>query len=598
MKKVFYSICFIAISFSISAQNYEVETTKFNLSDYKIEKGWKSYGSFVNNNGDYVIKFGSAYCDVDLSTSYTYDTKTIKANFKGVAYKFKEVVFGQNLQFKELISKDFPTTVDALQYQKDLFGKTFEPINANVFEKIAKNNPYAIIGKSITEGVAYMPKLTSDYIGQFIVFPVTKAAIGKPNNKISTAFIMSTVKGNLEVKGYYEKASCSEVPIYLPMEQIDTKENKNELWILANNVVYPGGGIIGYFTKDVVPDDGKLHVIYRQFDENLNELNRLDLPFDYTPVFQNFTYKNNDQYDMILIAQSSNKGAPHPAFSKMHKEKNPNQAELIYIDGKTLKVKHRIPFELPYSKWYKITMLTNNDNEVYFMGKCATDNKTAMNHIDWGDKGLDNFQILKFKNGKIDWIKGVDAKGDAAKIKLVTGEKIKGKSEKKIIIRTINPENANEVVFLDDKFYIQGQVFNGQSYVAEFNSNTGDLLNYYVKPESIKAKQNLVFSKDKKSIYWLTYNFKNYNKYDSKTGVLTSDKIPGMIAGELFVSKLGVGTGNFTPFTQLGKEEWLISYHEPVILDEYTADSFILYGRTIAKKAKNSELVLVKVKKN
>lgn len=596
MKKVFFKIFLITISFSSLAQNYEVETTKFNLSDYKIEKGWKTYGSYVNTNGDYVIKLGYAYCDATVSTSHTSDAKTVKANFRGVAYKFKEVVFDQNLKFKEIISKDFATTVDALQYQKDLFGKTFEPFNAKVLEKIEKNNPYAIIGKSISEGVTEIPPLTSDYIGQFIVAPVLKASIGKPGNKISSVFIMSYVRSKLEVKEYYEKASCWEEPVFLPIEQIDTRENKGELWVLANNMVYPGGGIIGYYTKDVVPDDGNLHVIYRQFDETLNELNRLDLPFDYTPIFQTFTHKNNDQYDMILIAQPS-KRAPYPSLAKMHKEKNPNQAELIYVDGKSLKVKYRIPFELPYSKWYKIAMLSNND-EIYFMGKCATDNKTEMSNIDWGDKGLDNFQILKFKNGKIDWIKGINAKTDASKIKLVTGEKIKGKSEKKIIIQTIYPRNTDDVVFLEDKFYIQGQVFNGQLYLAEFNSNTGDLLNYYVKPESIKAKQNLVFSKDKKNIYWLTYNYKNYNKYDSKTGVLTSDKIPGMIAGELFVSKIEVGSGNFAPFKQLGKEEWAISYHEPIVLDEYSADSFILYGRTISKKAKNSELILVKVKKN
>jgi hypothetical protein len=610
MKKLKFFAFLVIASISTQAQNFDVSTSTLDLENYKLHKGWKNYGAYTKD-GNIIVKYASAYCDADIKSEHysrltlTGDMKyisDIKATFKGVAYIFKELIFDKNLNFIKIEEKKFPTTADALKYQPNLFGSTFIPYYDKFFVNMNKNNPYGIIFHGVSEGAIMMPALTADYIGTSVVFPKLGFGIGKPNTKVESAFVYSIVTGDLRLNEdylytYVSGASCRETPVYGKYLEVNAQTKKGEYWYPATNVVFPNGGFIGFYTRNVVPDDGKIHVIFKKFNGELQESGQfLDIPFEYYPLLQSFSIRNGNNYDFVLITQQADK-IYDPYLKKISREKIANKSEIIYIDGQTLKIKHRLSFELPFTDWNYISLAQGPKGELYFMGKCRKDNTTFKSSLGLvKDKKLINFQIMKFNNGIVEWVKGYDMNKDASKAKVITGEGVKGKKEMKIIFsKEINPKD--DVLFLDDKLFIKGQVYQGQLYLAEFDATNGELKNYYIKPESITGKSDVIFSNDHKNLFWATYDFKRYNKYNKKTNVLTASKIKTMISGQLFLSKINLSEGSYTPFSLLGKDQWVVSYQDPLVLSETDADEIIFQGRTLARRAKDSELVLIKVKK-
>lgn len=580
-----------------SAQTYQFTTKTFDLEKDGLHQGWKNFGGYVNNEGNFVIRLGRPFCDAKITERTEFlNTVSFKAEFKGVAYDFKEIIFNNDLDYQKAKDLRLETTFDAIKYQRNLFGTSFLPPNSKVMKN--SNNPYAAIGASF-DGAFTMPELTADYIGEVIVIPKQKMSIGKPNIKVSNFAIHTLLKGNINVRdGIYPSAttSCREFPVFTEMKEIDTRSEKDQIWQIASNSVYPGGGIVAFYTKNVNPDESKLHVIIKNYNADLEEKKVLDIGFDYFPHIQSLVVHNqNNNHDLLLLCQQTD-NVKDPHLKKFAKSPAvADFAELIYIDGNSFEVKHKQTITLPYSKWYKVQMKTTDAGDVYLMGKCAKDNKTPHTYIDWGDKGLDNFQILKYSGGKMIWIKGYDRKKDANKLKIVKGENVKGNTEKEVIIET--PSEASKFTVHNGRLFINNQLYQNMLYLAIFDDKTGDLLQYFVKPESIEAKSDVILTKDGNTVYWATYDFKKYNDYDSKTNVITADKIKSMIAGELFISKIDLVSGNAQDFKLLGDKEWVVSYRDPLILRDAASDYFVFQGRTLAKKAKDSELILVKVYK-
>jgi len=78
---------------------------------------------------------------------------------------------------------------------------------------------------------------------------------------------------------------------------------------------------------------------------------------------------------------------------------------------------------------------------------------------------------------------------------------------------------------------------------------------------------------------------------------MSAKKIKTMIAGNLHLASIDLNNLTTSNFEWLGKEQWALNYSAPVVVKNDVADEIVFQGRTLNKKAKDSELVLIKVSK-
>lgn len=88
-----------------------------------------------------------------------------------------------------------------------------------------------------------------------------------------------------------------------------------------------------------------------------------------------------------------------------------------------------------------------------------------------------------------------------------------------------------------------------------------------------------------------------HNKLEGEQGVMSYKSFNNMPGADLFLSKINLTNLTASSFEHLGKDQWALNFNSPIIVSENKADAIIFTGRTLAKKAKDSELILVKVKK-
>lgn len=70
--------------------------------------------------------------------------------------------------------------------------------------------------------------------------------------------------------------------------------------------------------------------------------------------------------------------------------------------------------------------------------------------------------------------------------------------------------------------------------------------------------------------------------------------IPG---ADVYLSKIDLTNGTATNFEQLNKDEWAVNFNAPVVVGNHESDAIIFQGRSVSKKAKDSDLILMKVMK-
>jgi len=75
------------------------------------------------------------------------------------------------------------------------------------------------------------------------------------------------------------------------------------------------------------------------------------------------------------------------------------------------------------------------------------------------------------------------------------------------------------------------------------------------------------------------------------------DKFKNSVLGEVYLSKINLNNLNATSFQNLGGENWGVSYESPMLIKDNQSDYIIFQGRTFNKKAKDSEMIFVQVKK-
>ncbi|MFN3445582.1 MAG: hypothetical protein ACK44D_07570, partial [Bacteroidia bacterium] len=85
-----------------------------------------------------------------------------------------------------------------------------------------------------------------------------------------------------------------------------------------------------------------------------------------------------------------------------------------------------------------------------------------------------------------------------------------------------------------------------------------------------------------------------YNKCDSKTGVLSANKVK-FLANAMAVVKYDVDNKQASTLQSFVNEEWALDYNNTQLYE--TPNEVVLMGKKLTKKAKESEIVFVKMKK-
>ena len=595
----FISILILLISMGSQAQT-NFTTTTFDLSTIG-KQGWNFFPGYQDSNGDLVVKMGVASCEMSTDKSFTGTTY----NYQGLSWQFDEIRFGNDLTFKNEKEVTFGNSIDAMKYAP-VYGEYFNPV------------PQDIAG-----GVILSRPLTSDFMGTTIITP----AVSFKGYQIAKSFVYGKVQapagksfGGADLTNYY---SCGENPVFSVLEKIDAKENKGEKWVPVYNDYIPNGGVILFgYSKDGL-DETKRFFMLKQFNDAMEEVKRAELTFDYiNALVVKELPRGNGINDYIIISQSNDNTK---WGGKKVNVKPANFAEVIYFDGENFEVTSRSETTLDFTQWNIASAIRDKEGSVYLFGAAGPDNKTYVNSINMvvssdmkmpgfnvynNSKTLPNAQIAKIVDGKVAYLKGISASDVDSKSQTLTIGKAKAKSDPIFTTQYgVSPKlfiKNGQLIVTYQQFYkaanagsdltgtTLGEPDKGNMVCMVFDKS-GTLLSHIVKPEESHSVSNEFFTADGNQMYWTTYDIAALNKLENEGGRALENKVPGTYAGHLHLVKVNLTTGKANEAEWLGQEEWAIDALHPVIADG--KDYFVLSGRTLAKKAKDSELVLVKINK-
>lgn len=584
------TICFSAALLSnitIFAQSFEIQTYTFDLEKENLHKGFSVFSGYEDDKGNFVAKLGKAACEMGkgsgpelYSTTYYY---------YGVSYTFNELKFDQNFNYLGKEEKFFPTTIQTLTYEPVL-GKNFWPLHANMYFK----KPF-----------------TPDYLGTKVLAP----QYGFSGSVVKSYIIGGVPQapwGGRFGTNYY---SCSERIELQGEDKIKAKENKGERWMTVDHYPIPNGSIIAWTTDAIKDNTDKANFILKKYNENLEELAKVRIMVDYKSTLRIMAVDRNDgkrDFAAIVMAQTTK-------FSPGEKEVDLREGTLFILNGEDLSIKSQSPFRMVYTQWYIEELVLDNEGNIYIMGTTSDsekDNFTAfsiMNNMNNSVKKHPYYQILKADaNGKVQYVKAYTQKGEENKISIVGG--IDKKIKPQVIFNTY--DFLKDVYFTDKYIIIAGQQYMELSkgsfytktsavipgadkenlFIAIIDKNTGDLVKYFVKPEDSYGSYDIVFDKYQKNLYWATYSWEKYNNAEGDV-VVSPDKFKGRVLGEVYLSKIDLNTLSAGNFINLGGENWGVSFDSPMLIKDNKSDYIVFQGRTLNKKAKDSELVFVKVKK-
>lgn len=586
-KSIITLLAIVGTSVILFAQNFQVETYNFDLEKVGLHKGFRLYSGFKDSDNNYVVKLGKAACE--LSAQAGVQTGSMVFTYYGVSYTFHELKFDNNFNYLGEVEKFFPTTIETIPYEP-VHGKRFWPLYANMYFKRS---------------------LTPEYIGTTIIVP--QYGVGGLVIKSFTVGGKALAPGGSNFgKNYY---SCSEILELQGEKTIKAKENKGERWMVVDHYPIPNGGIIVFVTDAIKENPDKANFVVKKFDVELNELAKAVVPVDFKSTARIFPIeRSNGTRDFVLIAMAQN-----TKYSPGKKVVPLTEGMFVVLNGSDLKVKSQSSFQMPYTRWYIEDIILDEMENIYVFGTASESKEenftpfSMMSNLNNVPKKQPNFQLLKADaSGKVQYVKAVDQSNSKGKATVIPGTGT-GKTDADVIFNTYD---FNKTVFFTDKFMIiAGQQFigvkgggavqvgpskgpeadKGNLFLALFDKATGEMVKYFIKPEEVWGHFDIVFDKKQTNLYWAAYDWKKYNNADEQD--VKAKEIKNMIAGKVYLSKIDLNTLSASDFVDLGKEEWAVNFDGPLLVKDSNDDYMIFQGRTLNKKAKDSELIFVKVRK-
>lgn len=537
----------------------QVTTKTFDLETAKLEKSVNVIDAGVDKTKQKIfVKFATPVCDASKSSTAT----TVTTTFYGLDWTINKLVFDNEFNYQNTEEKKYSSTKEAIISNEKVFGKKFMPISGD--------------GLGAALGGIAAPNSPIDYNYMFTKIVAGFGGIG--GFKIGTSFIGLSVNGNVsKTKG----SSCSELPTIFKRDNISAKEEKGQRWIPMFNHPIPNGGHILFNTSGVNPEN-KQHFVFRKYDENATVVKDKAFTFDYQCIpFAAFIDKGDGKFDYVLVTIPIN-------YKKSDLKVNPaNQYEYLRIDGTSFEVKEQLTITAPLGKW-KINHALEKNGAVYLIGDAG---KVADDHQDFSipkPSDYPNFQIAKIVDGKLSYVNAFKEEDFKAANIRVNGEKFKGEYSAKA--------GDVQIEVVNDKLIYSGyQLDNNQRgdiLLTAVFSASGQLEAFVTKNEEY-ANANLTFSEDGKRVYWLIQDYTEYNKNDKKINFLYP-KDAKKILTALSVVTYNIDTKNAT-YQSLKNEEWGIENTNNIVFDN--ENEVVLLGSRLSKKAKESEIVFVKIKK-
>ncbi|HRF99678.1 MAG TPA: hypothetical protein PKZ75_01105 [Bacteroidia bacterium] len=587
MKKHIIISTFLVTLLKINAQN-NVSIKTFDLESIKREK-WGLYGGYKSDNGDVVVKLGSPKCDMSIDNNFSSKTYT----FKGIAWDFEELHFDADLNYKSSESKHFNSSIEAVNY---------EPIWGRRFAVSIKGIPYY---------------LTSDYIGKTAIFNnYDYLSMGKKPFLIKGGVYSKISTPSTDQKIIY---TCAETPELQTLDNgsANVNDDKDARYSIVGGFPQIGGGIYMYLRSGKGVDESKLNYEIQKYGEDIRKPLAIKLfSFDYNNNVQFVKIESkNGQEDFAVISQTSDKYAPKGLAIKPS-----NYSEIIILDGTTLEIKSRETFELKGTKWLVKSAHRAPNSSIYFVGPCAEDSKEYIKHngnfkcvdgkamlgaISNSSDELPNLQVVKISNNKVESVNLITKSDAESKITVLSGSEYKAKPKASFTPILDNMQRIGSgwmieqlqyfVNFSNNKLILTFEVReNGWSSVII--NEGGQLDKYIVMPTDGFATSDVFFSSDGKNMYWAVYEPNAYNSAILPLqGLFQPKKIKNVLAAELLFSKINLENYSTNGIQTIGGKEFLLIANNPLVAD--TKDELIFQGRSLNKKAKDSELVLIKVKK-
>ncbi len=590
MKQKVCSVAALSL-FSLAAfAQLQVETKSFDLESIKKEK-WRMYSGFKSADGNLVIKMGNPVCDMsknNLTGTYT---------FSGVEWDFEELYFDASLNYLKSSSKHFNTSVEALNYEP-VWGKKF-----------------GAMPEGWTGGGS---DFDSRYIGKKTVLASSTLG-GKPTIISGVIFSKVSSPSNAEKIVY----ACSETPTFRTILKSSPKEEKGEKWMYVKSYHEPGSGIIFYQRAGTGMDDSKMNYVLNRYDENAALLTSKLFTFDYNNACQLLEVAKQDgEKDYVILSQTCKKYGPKGSITK-----EADYAEIILIDGKTLDVKFKEEIKLKFSKWYLKYAGYTPEGSIILMGPASESNTDYLPYpgsscqVGVEDKAFKgygvcnfpdespNFQTIVIQNNKVESINGISKQEAQSLSTVLEGTPYKAKATPFFTatnVKVVNTGNQLErdnfiVNYVNNKIIVslepfiekKGIEFEGNGWSTMILDSKGKLEKYFILPTEGYCASDQLFSADKKTMYWTCYEPNSLN--DGKNGYYSPKTVKNMVAGQLMIATIDLTANTASKVQMIGEKEFAVNAKSALVAD--TDSEMIFQGRTLNKKAKDSELILIKVKK-
>lgn len=571
MKKFILAVGSLLILLGTKAQP-TMKTATFDLDAADLNIGWKVVDAGVED-GDIFVTYGKPVCNMSkdkdfFSTTYVY---------KGVAWDLHKVRFNQDLTYKTTDKLSFETTREAMK-EAPVFGKYFIP------------TPTTTISGSLLKGSGGLgTKLcTGDYIGTRVV----AADVALTGFKVSISRIDTDIRTFTDKRTGKPLEVCSEIPVFALISSEPAKEQKGQKWIPLFSDPVPNGGHILFATSGVYNEPGKAHIVFRKYDQNATVIKELVFTTDYYGIAAtNLIPLEDGGFDYAIVLRSvdykdkQNLGSRDALF-----------AEYLRVDGRTMELKERVEFTLQTTDWL-VEKVIEKDGAVYLMGPAGSTTKKSTYTQYRSTKDLTNYQIAKIVNQKAEFVTS-NTTDDFEKVaQLVPG--IKGKASPITTLMTRNDWSEYKVV--NNRLFITGQQtvtdkygFNGTNdamTVWAFDEK-GKITGAFLKPEESFAETDILFNKDGSKLYWAIYDYDVWNKAE---GAMFTPKAYNIVAPQLQIAVINTLTNKLEGFKIYGEEEYAVAMNSELLFDSETHVGFT--GRSLTKKAKDSDLVIITFEK-
>ncbi len=547
----------LGLSFLTLNAQVEVSTKSFDLESQNKHKNWRVGDAGIDSQtGNVFVNMLQPYCDA--TTSYN------EITFRGLGWNIDKLVFDNGFNFVEAKSMRYKSTEEALLNGENVYGKKYNVIVGS-----------GIAGSAFS-GIA-MPKGAID--NSYMFTNIVTGTSGMTGFKVATSYISLKVDGqDTKTRGVV----CSENPAVFKVKSEDAKEEKGQRWIPMYNNPVPNGGNVLFNTVGVIQGE-KQHYVFRKYDKDANVIKEQTFTFDYQCILNGKEIeKAPGEFDYIFIATPIN-------YKKSKMPLAPaNSYEYFYVDGSTYEIKEKATIVAPNSEWL-VNHVVRDNGATYLVGTCGVKNTVYADIFSVPKpESYENTQVVKIENGKLVYATSTLNKDLKPVMKTIDGLKSNSSINFCMPFASLNVLNG-KLIYSGQQEYggLKGAL---QTIVFDGNGKVEAVLS---KQEKTIARSHLSFSKDGKKFFWLLENVEEYNDINN-IFTLTPKKAREVVSS-LSVLTYDLETNNIAKFQNLENEEWAVNYKNPILMDN--DNSILMLGNKITKKAKESEIIFITIKK-